>query len=287
MRLVVVGAGQLGSALAVDAVRAGHVVTVAARRPLQSDLQARGCAVVVGWPIGPFDVAVVCVPDRAVLDAARQAVRAGVQAAVWLHTAGALAGDHLRAAVPALCAVGNLHPLAAVAGPADPSPLRGALFALAGDPAAVAVARQLAASMGGAPTAVPDAARPAYHAAAALVANDWVALFSLAEAQVASAGLDPAALRRGLLHLGRSALDRVAQLGADEPAIAGLTGAVRRGDAATVQVHLAALQSVEGAAALHADASAVLVNQLVASGRLSGELAAAVRAICAAHRSNG
>jgi len=283
-RVLVVGAGQLGSALAADAARAGWAVSVAVRRPASVDLAAHGCEVVVGWPRARFDLAVVCVPDRAIVAATHAASDAGVRADVWLHTAGAMPGDLLRAAVPDDCAVGNMHPLAAVAGPADPSPLCGALFALAGEPEAVAAARELARALGGLPTEVPDAARPAYHAAAALVANDWVALQTLAEAAVADAGLDVSTLRAGLLHLARTAVDRVARLAADEPAIAGLTGAVRRGDAATLRRHFDALQATAGAADVHARCSAVLACVLHRTGRLSDPDAEAILAACRSDR---
>ncbi len=281
-RLLVVGAGQLGSALAVDAARAGYRVTVAVRRQPAADLQAQGCAVVVGWPAATFDLAVVCVPDRAVVAVAGQANAAAVRTAVWLHTAGALPGDLLRDVVPQGCSVGNLHPLAAVSGPAINSPLRGALFALAGDALALRAARDLAVALGGLPAEVPDSARAAYHAAAALVANDWVALLSLGEHLVEQAGLDTAALRVGLLHLGRTALERIAQLPPEQPAIAGLTGAVRRGDAATVRAHLDVLRPLEGGTAVHARCSALLARELVATGTLPADLAAAVLAACQA-----
>ena len=114
------------------------------------------------------------------------------------------------------------------------------------------------------------------------MANDWVALFATAQGLVERAGLDRDALRHGLLHLGRTALLRVALLPAQAPALAGLTVAVQRGDVATVGSHLRAVAAQPAGARLHAAASIVLAQALSDSGALDAATAAGVVGVCGA-----
>lgn len=277
MKLLVVGAGRLGSALACQWAAAGCAVTVLARSGPQAALAGQPIAQLAAFPVGgAFDAVVVCVPDGAVAALAQDCQPHAALAPVWLHTAGALPSRALAAVGAA--ATGVLHPLAAVIGPAEPSPLRGALFAVGGDARAVAAARRLAELCGGVPAEVADEQKAAYHAAAALVANDWVALFAAAERLLRGAGLQDPAFAFGMLHLAQTALQRVRDLPAGEPAVAGLTGAVARGDAGTVARHLRALAGDPRGRALHAAASALLAEELQARGRLAGEKAHAILA---------
>jgi len=221
----------------------------------------------------PFDLLVFAVPDRALADAARLACGHG---SVWLHLSGAVAPDVLQiaggptqvAAMHPLCALPD--PIAGATAEQAAAPLRGALCAVGG--AAQAVARALAERVGGLAFVLDPAGRAAYHAAAALVANDLVALLALGGAACEAAGVPQPLVAPGLLHLARSSLSAVA----GRPLAAGLTGAVSRGDAATLASHLQALANHPPAAAVHAALSEVLLA-LVAT-RLPAEQVAAVRA---------
>ena len=268
-RILVIGAGKLGAALAVALGRVGHTVTVFARDLAKTgQWQPSFTGSVIDqfasaqFASAQFDIVLVCVPDRAIVTAAQAAVQGGVQGAVWLHTAGAMASDVLADSV-ADAPSGSIHPLAAVDGPSDPDPLVGALYAVAGDPAAIAVAHELAQQLGGQALEIADEARSAYHTAAALVANDWVALFAVAEQVARRSGLDPALLRRGLLHLAHTSLERLANLPPTTAIVTGLTGAARRGDAETLSKHLAQLQSDPAGLAMHRAATEVLLQQLM------------------------
>ena len=111
----------------------------------------------------------------------------------------------------------------------------GITFAVAGDP----LVNELAASLGGRIVKVADENRGTYHAAACIAANHVVALLGQVERVAEAAGLSLDAF----LDLTRAAVDDVARLG---PRSA-LTGPAARGDWATLERHLGALDPSEHA----------------------------------------
>lgn len=289
LRIVVLGGGRLGATLARDLARAGHAVQLVVRSaPRRDALAAHGTWQAVGLRArldaceGPVDALLAAVPDRALAEVAPLLATPPWRDVMALHLSGA-ASPLALAATPARRGCGALHPLAAVVDPVgvaagQASPLRGALMAVGGDAAAQALAERLACDLGGVAVQVDAAQRAAYHAAAALIANDWVALADAAVQSAIAAGLEPTVARRGLLHLARTAWTALDQLPDGAPLVGGLTGAVARGDAATLRAHMEALQRDPNAAALHRAASLRLVAACEAAGVLSCEAAASVRA---------
>ena len=178
------------------------------------------------------DLVLIATPDASVATVAA-AIEPTDSAAV-AHLAGSLGldalGNHLRPAA--------MHPLAALPDPQiGARRLRsGCWFAVAGDPLVYEVVDDL----GGKAFEVADTDRAAYHAAAVVASNHLVALLGQAERIGATAGVPLAAF----LDLVRSTVDNVAELG---PAAA-LTGPASRGDEATIQRHLEAIEPAERAA---------------------------------------
>jgi predicted short-subunit dehydrogenase-like oxidoreductase (DUF2520 family) len=193
----------------------------------------------VGWQVAGFlgrgedvstaaagvDLLLVATPDGAVAEVAA-AVRP-VDTTVVAHLAGSLGLDAL-AGHPRR---GAVHPLRSI--PTAATDLRGAWFAVAGDP----LAGQVVDDLGGRRVTVADADRAAYHAAACMASNHLVALLGQVERVAATAGVPLEAY----LDLVRQTVDNVAVLGP----VDALTGPVRRGDEATVARHLAALDPSE------------------------------------------
>jgi predicted short-subunit dehydrogenase-like oxidoreductase (DUF2520 family) len=203
----------------------------------------RSLVAALGWPVAPVapvlgrgddvreaahgvDALVIATPDAAVADVAAAVEPA--PACVVLHLSGSLGLDvlapHVRRA--------SVHPLVALPD-ADPGRLDGAWFAVAGDP----MAGEIVAALHGRAIDVPDDRRVLYHAAAVIASNHLVALLAQAERVAAAAGVPFEAYRE----LVRTTVDNVFTLG---PAGA-LTGPVKRGDWATVERHLAALDPAE------------------------------------------
>lgn len=286
--LLIVGAGRAGVTLAVALTRAGRTVRLVARRVerrahVQAWLQRQGLVIeVLAAPV-PAPIIVLAVPDRALAAAAHSLVadQAVAPDAVWLHLSGAAPWQVLQLAGGA-DDLAAMHPLAALPEPLDVEdadaarrPLAGATFAVAGTPRAQAVAHDLVAALGGHVVAIADAARPLYHAAAALAANDLLALLHVAEQAAIAAGLTPEQAREGLGHLMQTALDAVRRLPSATPLRQALTGAVARGDAATLARHMQALATHDPATALiHCELSSELVNLMRDGGLGPAALAA-------------
>ena len=208
-RLALVGRGRLGAALA-EALAAG------------------------GWQVlGPVgrgedppeaDAVLLCVPDHEIAHAAA-AVSPG-------RLVGHCSGAQSLAALRPHEAF-SLHPLMTVAhGPAS---FAGAGAAVAGStPRALALARQLAASLGMEPVEVAEADRALYHAAASIASNFLITLEAAAEQLAAEAGVE----RRLLVPLVRATVENWASLGPQRA----LTGPVARGDESTVAAQRGAVQ---------------------------------------------
>lgn len=211
--LRVIGPGRTGGSLARGLAGAGWDVVAPLRRGDDVHAAAEG-----------VDLLVIATPDATIAPVAA-AIEPG--AAVVAHLSGSLGLDilapHPRRA--------SLHPVRAIA--TDDTPLEGAWFAVAGDP----LAAQAVADLGGHQIAVDDAHRAAYHAATCMASNHLVALLGQVERIAATAGVP----FQVFLDLVRQTVDNVERLG---PAAA-LTGPVSRGDWATVECHLAAIDPSE------------------------------------------
>ena len=212
----IIGPGRAGRALATALDRAGWVVDGPLGRDAVLDRAASG-----------VDLVVIATPDATIAEVA-DAVEPSD--AVVAHLAGSV-GLEVLAPHPRRAAVHPLVPLPADDRAADR--LAGATFAVAGDP----IARRVAEDLGGRPIEIADDRRAAYHAAACIAANHLVALLGQVDRVAAQAGVPLDAY----LELVRATVDDVEALG---PADA-LTGPVARGDLATVERHLAALDPEE------------------------------------------
>ena len=149
------------------------------------------------------------------------------------HGVSILSPLHARGAV--VCA---FHPLCSLPTRESEHAMEGAVVAyeaLGGD---VEFWLGLARDMGCQPVRLPDEDRAAYHMAAALMGNGVQSLLDLAFRQVERTP-DNQAIRQGLVHLARGAMQRAAGSSPGEA----LTGPVARGDHATLDAHWRTLQN--------------------------------------------
>ncbi|QAY60057.1 DUF2520 domain-containing protein [Microbacterium protaetiae] len=209
-RVSVVGRGRLGAVLAPALARAGYTVYGPTGR---------------GDEIADADIAMLCVPDRQIRDAA---AAASARARVVGHTSGATGLDDVDF---------GLHPLQTFAGGEEPDVFEGIGAAIGGRTLeARALARDLAAALGMHPFEIADGDRALYHAAAAFASNFLVTLEDVAERVLTSAapGSDARALLAPLVR-------RTVENWAASGATSALTGPVARGDHATVAAQRTAL----------------------------------------------
>lgn len=232
-RVVVVGAGKVGRALA-SALRARGVEVVvvrgravARRRDFAADLLVLAVADPFVEPTARAIVERIASGRRGAAGAPRAAV----------HVAGALDVDAIAAFRSVNVPVAQMHPLLSFAGGAVS--FVGATMRVAGDRAAALFARRAARVLGMIPRALEGVPAPAYHAAAALAANGAVALALAASDLLGRHGVERTEATAMLGPLMASVAANLAALGLP----AALTGPVRRGDHRAVERHLAALGS--------------------------------------------
>lgn len=187
---------------------------------------------------------ILAVPDDVLPQVANEAALAGhaPRNSVAFHLSGALSTDVLAPLHGAGYSVGSIHPLQTVADPwSGAGRLQGSAFALAGEPAALAVGRTLVHALNGRPLVVPPALRPVYHAAAVFASNYVLAAAAVVARTLAEAGISESDAIAAALPLMRGTMDNIEQLGFG----AALTGPVARGDADTVRLHLSRLSDRE------------------------------------------
>lgn len=268
LRVGFVGAGKVGFTLGCHIRDHGGCISGYASR---SPHTAREAAHITGSAAFPTlralldssDLIFITTPDAAIEDAAarlaacaaddapRTSGSAGPAAAaapapaagplsgkIVCHCSGMLAADVLEPARAAGAACASVHPLAAVNGtPAAPEVLGQAFFTLEGDPAAVRAAGTLLAQCGNRFRTIDAADKVRYHASAVLLSNLVCALAGEGLALLEQCGFTPDEAREAAAPL---FLGNCAAVARDGPARA-LTGPIERGDAATVEAHLAAL----------------------------------------------
>ena len=279
MDIAVVGAGRVGTALAVLLRDAGHRIVAVAGG---SGTPARAARYLPGVPVqraaeAARDAGVVLIgtPDAQIAAACEGVSRAGAlgEGQTVAHLSGATGLDALAAARSAGADTMCVHPLQTC--PDVESGLRripGSAFAITAESEdAAALGEQLARDVGGLPFRLAEDAKPLYHAAAVFASNYLVAITALADELERSADVpDPLG---ALLPLQRATLENVTLLGPG-PA---LTGPALRGDAGTVERNLEALAKD----APHAIASYVALADLTVdlaerAGRLPPEARADV-----------
>ena len=262
MDVAVVGAGRVGTALAVLLGRAGHRIVAASGREAS---RARVEAWLSDVPFLPpaeaarvAEVVLLSVPDDAIAAACDEIAVAGgfVGGASVAHLSGAAPLLALGPARAAGAHALSMHPVQTVPDvESGIERLPGAHVAVtAWEEPGFAVGERLAADWGGHPFRLPEERKPLYHAAAVFCSNYLVAVEGLAERLFRAAGVeDPLP---AFAPLAEATLANVVRVG---PAAA-LTGPVARGDAGTVRRNLEAISAhaPEAAAAYVALADAAI-----------------------------
>ena len=262
LRVGVISAGRVGAVLGAALLAAGHeVVAVSAVSDASRERAAR---LLPGIPVLPPDEVValstlvlLAVPD----DALPGLVQGLSELAAWQpgQLVAHVSGRHgLAVLAPARGTLPlALHPaLPFTGGDVD---LVGASFGVTAPEILRPVAEALVLEMGGEPVWVPEELRPLWHAALAHGANHLVTLVSSAADMLREAGAeDPAAVLAPLL---QAALE-----GALRSGDAALTGPVSRGDADTVQAHLAVVPDAVRPSYLAL--ARLTADRALASGRL-------------------
>ena len=249
--IAIVGAGNLGSALAASLAEAGYAVreivyrsgggSAARAKKLAREIGARAATV----ERAQLDAEVIwlCVPDRQIAAAAEQlAQRREWKGRIALHSSGALGSDELAALKRRGAFVASLHPLMTFVQGAQPE-LAGVPFAVEGDSRAVKVARAIVGDLGGEAFAIERRRKAAHHAWGGFTSPLIIAALVTAEEVARLAGQSKASARRRMLPIVKQTIRNYEKLGA----AGAFSGPIIRGDVPTVRKHLAALKKVPAA----------------------------------------
>ncbi len=243
-RVLVVGAGPVGHALAAGLSEAGFQLRhwSRARGPLFEEQDGR--------PRQAPDIVLLAVRDEAIPQAARYILehQAAGPDSVLLHCAGALPpAEVFQAELGRVRGVGMLHPLHSFVTGEEvvaQKTLRGVVFAISGDTAGRDAAELLCQALGGVALPLSPEQQAAYHAAAVLAAGHVAALLDVASHVLANIGLHRPDAEKALAALTRSVVDNIERVGLP----AALTGPFARGDGATVARHLVGLAGISAEA---------------------------------------
>lgn len=243
----IVGAGRVGTSLALALRRRRRPVTLLARRADPAGRDARNrpsppVSPLADWrpPAGPA-LLFLAVPDDAIAGVAAALARRyrPATAAGWaaFHLSGAETSRLLAPLRRKGMAAGSWHPLQTFAAP-DPALWKGIPVALEGDPQAVAAGRDLAARLGAEAVEIPAGSRALYHCLSTISCAHVAAQLLLCHrALPAFPESARAVLWEGWRRL---AIRTLAQLDAAAPWRT-VTGPAARGDWKTVELHRAAL----------------------------------------------
>ncbi len=269
LRIALVGAGRVGTAVAVLLHARGHSIVGVSSR---SETSARRAAdrldsqliTPESWP--DADVVLIGVPDQ-VIESVADSLASNVAApTVVVHFAGSLGLEPLRAVADKGCGVCALHPMQAC--PDVDTAVRrlpGSAWGLTcSEGLEEWAARLVAEHLNGVPVPVAESDRSRWHAAAVITSNGVAALMATGESILESIGVEHPELVLGPLAAGT-----VANAVEGGGGGATLTGPVVRGEAATLQRHLAALN--EGEAAVYGLVSLLILEAARRTGRISDE----------------
>src|SRR5262245_10662673 len=198
MDLAVVGAGRVGTSLAVLWQRAGHRIVAVAGGAATPRRAARFLPdVPVLDAIGAAksaEVVVIATPDSAIGPVCEEMAAAGAldAANAVVHASGATGLDALAPAAATGASTLSVHPLqtcpTVVAGVER---IPGSTFAVtAGDDEGFALGERLVRDAGGHPVRIDDERKPLYHAAAVFASNYLVTVSALAEELGLAAGIE-------------------------------------------------------------------------------------------------
>jgi predicted short-subunit dehydrogenase-like oxidoreductase (DUF2520 family) len=240
-RLGFVGAGRVGTGLALAFVRAGYKVVAVASRSVASARRlarrvpgARACASTQEAADGA-DLVFLTVPDDAI-----ESVAAGVRwraGSACVHCSGAGDLDLLRKAAADGAQTGGFHPLRMFGEPGKSFDLRGCAVAIAGVEPLASELERLASAIGARGLHLPEGGRALYHAAANFSGAFAIALIHETIALWKKLGIAESDAKRALLPLLRGSVDNFEKLGAP----GALGSVVARGDVGTIRRHLEAL----------------------------------------------
>ena len=282
MDIAVLGAGRVGTALAVLWSRAGHRIVAVAGGPETRD---RAATHLSGVPVldpaeaaQDAEVVVIATPDTMIADVCERIARAGSirSGSSVAHVSGATGLDALDAATSVGATTFSIHPFQTIPSvEAGVDRIPGSGFAVtAMSEEGEALGDRLAEDAGGRPFRLADDMKALYHSAGVFASNYLVTVTAIAQQIEAEAGVKDGG--EYLATLQDATLENIRRVGV----VDALTGPAVRGDATTVERNLAALaERVPDALPSYVALAELTARIAAGSGRLPAEGRHAVQEI--------
>lgn len=243
-KIAIVGAGRVGTVLAVRLAEAGFRITEVISRKTPNfrgkvyrlARRFRATASSLGSTQLDADVVWFCTPDGQVARAAAELAGLVWQRKFAFHASGVLSSDELAVLRARGAQVAAVHPLMTFVPGVAPK-LTGVTFALEGDRGAVRIATAMVHRLGGNVLRIRKQDKAAYHVFASMICPMLVSLLATAEEVGVLAGLSRARARTAMWPIIRQTMANYEKSGSAKA----FTGPLMRGDVATVRQHLASL----------------------------------------------
>jgi predicted short-subunit dehydrogenase-like oxidoreductase (DUF2520 family) len=244
-RIALVGAGKLGTALAVSLHAAGYAISeIVSRNRKSSERKAMALSKRVGGSVARSgnaalqgDVVWFCVPDDEIAEAARGLAGGNWEGRIAVHSSGALTSDVLEVLRGRGAQVVSAHPMMTFVEGILPE-LKGTGFAIEGERRAVAVVKRIVRRLGGETFAIAKKDKALYHAWGTFLSPLLTSLLAAGEEVAIRAGVTSRMARRWMLPIVRQTVENYVRQGGAR----GFSGPIVRGDAATVRKHLQVLE---------------------------------------------
>lgn len=282
MRIGVVGAGKVGSAVSLLLKRAGYEPAGVASRSRES---AEKLAFQLGCPVLPAaevsrrsDCLLITTPDDAIPEVVAQLAREGAfrEGEFVVHMSGALTSEALKPAALQGAIALSVHPIQSFADVEKAMELLpGSYFSIEGDARGYGFARKLVEDLGGQSFILSSDKKALYHAAAVVACNYLVGLFACSMRLLGAAGVPGEIGLPAFLPLITGTFENIKKLGIP----GALTGPIARGDSGTVRKHLSALEGMPLERAVYASLGLVTVDVALAKGTLTAAKAEELRSL--------
>lgn len=244
MRIAIVGAGRLGTALALSLRSGGYTISEVISRDRKSSKRKaktlanrlRASASTLRAAELDADLIWFCVPDSEIAKCAALFAARKWKGKVALHSSGAVTSDELRLLRRRGARVASAHPMMTFVDNVNPS-LQGVGFAIEGDREAVQIVRKIVRRLGGESFLIAKSDKALYHAWGTLISPLLTSLLAAAEQVAKGVGVSSRMARRWMLPIARQTVENYARQGGAR----GFSGPIIRGDAATIRKHLQVL----------------------------------------------
>lgn len=267
----IIGAGRLGSTLAVAMHAAGLPVTLVASRSAQSAaiLAARipGCTAVTEAMAASADLVLLTVPDDDIATvASRLAWRTGQYV---VHCSGATEIAALAHAQDAGAHIGGFHPIQIFADTVHSQALLpGTTVGIEGDAGTEKLLRDIAVRLQMVPMVLPAGVRARYHGGSLFMSSFLLSMFHQSARIWESFGMTEKQTLDALLPLAAGVIETARQKGL----AASLAGPISRADADVVRKHISAFDMLGDG---HSDFYKAMSHRQLLLAELAGKLSAA------------